>query len=53
MAQNFSFGLPDDLPSHPGLEAHVDHAPIRKQILSGKEERLPQKDFAPWTSIHP
>tara|TARA_B100001741_G_scaffold157958_2_gene130481 strand:- start:94541 stop:96550 length:2010 start_codon:yes stop_codon:yes gene_type:complete len=40
MAQNFSFGLPDDLPSHPGLEAHVDHAPIRKQILSGKEERL-------------
>ena len=40
MAQNFSFGLPDNLPSHPGLEAHVDHAPIRKQILSGKEERL-------------
>ncbi len=40
MTRNFSFGLPDDLPAHPGLGEDVDHAPIRKRILSAKEERL-------------
>ena len=33
-------GLPSQLPNHPGLEASVDHAPIRKQVLSSKEETL-------------
>ena len=32
--------LPQDLPQHPGLDPEVDHAPIRKQILSPTEERL-------------
>lgn len=33
-------GLPSQLPKHPGLDASVDHAPIRKQVLSQQEERL-------------
>ena len=33
-------GLPEDLPPHPGIDQSVDHAPIRKQILSSEEERL-------------
>ena len=33
-------GLPSQLPNHPGLEASVDHAPIRKQVLSPQEEKL-------------
>ena len=33
-------GLISQLPNHPGLEASVDHAPIRKQVLSPREERL-------------
>jgi urocanate hydratase len=33
-------GLPSQLPKHPGLDASIDHAPIRKQVLSPQEERL-------------
>ena len=33
-------GLLSQLPNHPGLDASVDHAPIRKQVLSAQEERL-------------
>ena len=40
MVSDFTFGLPDDLPSHPGLDADVDHAPVRKRVLSVIEERL-------------
>ena len=40
MVQNSYFGLPPELPEHPGIDPDVDHAPIRKQILSKKEERL-------------
>ena len=40
MDEKFEFGLPQDLPPHPGLEEDIDHAPLRKQILSKKEERL-------------
>ena len=40
MVSDFSFGLPDNLPSHPGLDAEVDHAPVRKRVLSVIEERL-------------
>ena len=32
--------MPPELPEHPGIDPDVDHAPIRKQILSKKEERL-------------
>ena len=40
MVQNSFFGLQPELPEHPGIDPDVDHAPIRKQILSKKEERL-------------
>ena len=40
MDEKFEFGLPQDLPPHPGLEEDIDHAPLRKQILTRKEERL-------------
>ena len=33
-------GIPEELPPHPGLDAKIDHAPIRKQTLSSSEERL-------------
>ena len=33
-------GLTTQLPNHPGLDASVDHAPVRKQVLSPAEERL-------------
>ena len=33
-------GLLSQLPNHPGLDTSVDHAPIRKQVLSAQEERL-------------
>ena len=37
-------GLPSQLPKHPGLDASVDHAPVRKQVLSSQEERLALKN---------
>lgn len=30
----------DGLPKHPGIDSTVDHAPVRKKILSREEERL-------------
>ena len=33
-------GIPEELPNHPGIDNSVDHAPIRKQILTAQEERL-------------
>ena len=33
-------GLPEELPPHPGLDTDVDHAPLRKKILSPSDERL-------------
>ena len=33
-------GLPNDLPEHPDYDASLDHAPVRKQVLSQKQERL-------------
>ena len=38
--EKLELGLPQELPPHPGLEEDIDHAPVRKQILSRKEERL-------------
>ena len=40
MVKQSCIGLPDELPPHPGIDDSVDHAPIRKQILSSEEERL-------------
>ena len=40
MNEKLELGLPEDLPPHPGLDEDIDHAPLRKQILSKKEERL-------------
>jgi len=33
-------GITSQLPNHPGLDSTVDHAPVRKQVLSLVEERL-------------
>jgi urocanate hydratase len=40
MVEQSCIGLPDELPPHPGIDDSVDHAPIRKQVLSSDEERL-------------
>ena len=40
MDEQSCIGLPDELPPHPGIDDSVDHAPIRKQVLSSGEERL-------------
>lgn len=33
-------GIPDDMPPHPGMDASVDHAPKRRQVLTPKEKQL-------------
>ncbi|MDA8550649.1 urocanate hydratase [Candidatus Poseidoniales archaeon] len=33
-------GIPDDMPRHPGMDASVDHAPKRRQVLTPKEKQL-------------
>ena len=40
MGREFVMGIPRELPNHPGVDDSVDHAPIRKQILTAQEERL-------------
>ena len=40
MDKNESIGIPETPPKHPGLLKGVDHAPVRKQILSRMDERL-------------
>ncbi len=40
MGREFVMGIPGELPNHPGIDNSVDHAPIRKQILTLQEERL-------------
>ena len=40
MREDIIIGLPDELPEHPGIDPDVDHAPIRKQVLTHQEERL-------------
>ena len=37
---DFSEGIPEMLPDHPGYDETVDHAPIRRQILSKQQEQL-------------
>ena len=38
--ESLSFGLPNHLPEHPGIDPTVDHAPRRKDILTLPEKRL-------------
>jgi len=33
-------GIPNELPNHPGLDPSLDHAPVRKQVLSLADEKL-------------
>lgn len=33
-------GIPDSLPDHPGFDAAVNRAPVRKQILNEEEKKL-------------
>ena len=33
-------GIPEDMPPHPGMDASVDHAPKRRQVLTQKEKQL-------------
>lgn len=33
-------GIPDEMPQHPGMDASVDHAPKRRQVLTPKEKQL-------------
>ena len=33
-------GIPDTIPNHPGIDSSVDHAPVRRDILSEDEKRL-------------
>lgn len=33
-------GIPHDMPQHPGMDASVDHAPKRRQVLTPKEKQL-------------
>lgn len=44
MQLNISEGIPDILPEHPGISQLVDHAPIRKQILTTEEKKLAIKN---------
>ena len=37
-------GIPAELPAHPGLDPHVSHAPVRKDVLSGREKALALKN---------
>ena len=37
-------GIPAELPVHPGLDPHVSHAPVRKDVLSGREKALALKN---------
>ena len=33
-------GIPDEMPQHPGMDASVDHAPKRRQVLTPIEKQL-------------
>ena len=38
--EQISQGIPQHLPQHPGMDATVNHAPKRKDILSPEEKKL-------------
>ena len=37
-------GIPNELPTHPGMDGSLNHAPKRKQILSDAEKKLALKN---------
>ncbi len=37
-------GIPDTLPDHPGIDKSVDHAPIRRDVLTPLEKQLALKN---------
>ena len=39
-AESILAGIPAELPAHPGIDPHVSHAPVRKDILSSDEKKL-------------
>lgn len=45
-------GIPNELPSHPGIDPSVDHAPPRRQILTLKEKELALKNALRYFKPH-
>jgi len=39
-AESILAGIPAELPAHTGIDPHVSHAPVRKDILSSDEKKL-------------
>ena len=37
-------GIPSELPSHPGFDSSVDHAPNRRKVLNDEEKKLALKN---------
>ena len=37
-------GIPSELPSHPGFDSSVDHAPNRRKVLNDDEKILALKN---------
>ena len=44
LKESISEGIPDRLPTHPGTDDSVDHAPDRRQVLNSNEKKLALKN---------
>ena len=44
LKESLSEGIPDRLPTHPGTDNSVDHAPDRRQVLNSNEKKLALKN---------
>ena len=44
LKESISEGIPDCLPTHPGTDNSVDHAPDRRQVLNSNEKKLALKN---------
>ncbi len=44
LKESISEGIPDRLPTHPGTDNSVDHAPDRRQVLNSNEKKLALKN---------
>ena len=44
MQAHIAEGIPTNLPVHPGIDPSVDHAPVRRQVLTDNEKRLALKN---------
>ncbi len=45
-------GIPNEIPTHPGVDPDVDHVPVRRQILSANEKRLALSNALRYFPIH-